>query len=93
MWRDEEAMLTSVNALPLGLSGAVWSRGIDEALRIARRMETGYVWINDSATHQIGVPFGGVKQSGFGREESLEELIDCTQTKTIQIKYRMNGHA
>lgn len=87
-WRDEDQVLAAANALPVGLSGAVWSQNIDQALRMARRLETGYVWINDAATHQIGVPFGGIKQSGFGREEALDELFECTQAKTIQIKYR-----
>jgi betaine-aldehyde dehydrogenase len=87
-WRDEDELLKAVNGLSVGLTAAVWSPNIDEALRLASGIQAGYVWINDSATHHIGIPFGGYKQSGFGREESLEELLECTQMKTIQVKYR-----
>lgn len=87
-WRDEKDLVARVNASPYGLTAAIFSRDIDRAHRLARKLEAGFVWINDSATHYLGVPFGGYKQSGFGREESIEEMLDCTQTKTIMIKTR-----
>ena len=48
-------------------------------------MQAGYVWINGASTHHVGVPFGGYKQSGMGREESIEELYACTQIKNVNV--------
>jgi betaine-aldehyde dehydrogenase len=53
------------------------------SLCVARR--SGYVWVNGASTHHVGVPFGGVKQSGIGREESIEELYACTQIKNVNV--------
>ena len=53
-------------------------------------MEAGYVWINGASTHHVGVPFGGYKQSGIGREESIEELLACTQIKNVNVTLRRN---
>jgi acyl-CoA reductase-like NAD-dependent aldehyde dehydrogenase len=51
----------------------------------AAALEAGYVWINGSSRHFTGVPFGGVKLSGIGREESLGELLSYTQLKTVNV--------
>ena len=58
--------------------------------RIASRRGSrpGYVWINGASTHHVGVPFGGYKQSGIGREESIEELLACTQIKNVNVTLR-----
>ena len=50
--------------------------------------EAGFVWVNEVARHFPGTPFGGYKQSGTGREECLDELLDFTQQKNIHIRYR-----
>ena len=50
-----------------------------------RRVEAGYVWINNASAHFLGAPFGGYKQSGIGREESFEELLEFTQTKNVNV--------
>ena len=50
---------------------------------MAERLEAGYIWINGSSRHFLGVPFGGYKQSGVGREESVEELLSYVQTKAV----------
>ena len=49
------------------------------------RVEAGYVWINNASVHFHGAPFGGYKQSGIGREESFEELLEFTQTKNVNV--------
>ncbi len=61
--------------------------------RIASRRASkrGYIWINGASTHYVGVPFGGYKQSGVGREESIEELLACTQIKNINVTLRRNA--
>jgi betaine-aldehyde dehydrogenase len=87
-WSDEADLLKRVNALEVGLTASIWTRDLDRAHRLASRVESGYVWINDAATHYVGVPFGGYKQSGLGREESIEELLACTQIKNINVSYR-----
>lgn len=90
-WRDEEDLIARVNALDVGLTASIWTRDIDRAHRLASRVQAGYVWINDAATHYVGVPFGGVKQSGVGREESIEELLACTQIKNVNVVFRPGG--
>jgi len=84
-WDDEEIMLQAVNGVPYGLTCAIWTQSVTDAHRLAGRVQAGYVWINEVSKHFIGVPFGGYKQSGLGREEGLEELLSFTQEKNIHI--------
>jgi betaine-aldehyde dehydrogenase len=86
-WDDEEEMIRAVNDSDLGLTASIWTSDITTAHRYAARVEAGYVWVNTSGTHFPGAPFGGYKQSGLGREESIEELIDCTQVKTVNVVF------
>lgn len=84
-WRDEEEMLDVVNGLDVGLTASVWTKDLDTAMRLTDRIRAGYVWVNDSSDHYLGAPFGGVKHSGLGREECLEELLAYTELKTVTI--------
>ncbi|WP_234729449.1 aldehyde dehydrogenase family protein [Acidocella facilis] len=84
-WEDEAAMLEAVNDVEYGLTAAVWTSNLATAHRVASEVQAGYVWINNSSMHFLGAPFGGYKQSGLGREESIEELLDCTQTKNVNV--------
>ena len=70
-----------------GLTGAVWTRDLQRAHRVATALDTGYVWINGSGRHYYGTPFGGWKSSGVGKEESLEELIGFTETKGVHLSF------
>ena len=88
-WSDEAEMIRRVNQLDVGLTASIWTRDLERAHRLAARVQSGYVWVNDAATHYVGVPFGGYKQSGFGREESKDELLACTQIKNINVAFRM----
>ncbi len=90
-WSDEEAMLEHVNALDYGLSCSIWTRDLDTAHRTAMRVQAGFVWVNEVSRHFLGVPFGGYKQSGIGREECLEELLSYTQEKNIHIKLKLRA--
>ena len=87
-WSDEGDLLARVNALDVGLTASIWTHELDRAHRLASRVEAGYVWINGSSVHHVGVPFGGIKQSGIGREESIEELLDCTHLKNVSVTLR-----
>ena len=73
------------NSTEYGLTGAVWTNDIGNAMRMARRIRSGHIWINGSSLHFLGVPFGGMKSSGVGREEGREELFSYTEAKTINI--------
>ena len=84
-WRDEDAMLEQVNQVEYGLTASIYTTSLANAHRAARRVESGYVWVNNAGPHFVGVPFGGYKQSGIGREESIKELFTFTQTKNIHI--------
>ena len=86
-WTDEDDLVARVNALDVGLTASIWTHDLDRAHRLASRVEAGYIWINGASTHHVGVPFGGVKQSGIGREESIEELLACTQIKNVNVQF------
>ncbi|SDG30785.1 MULTISPECIES: aldehyde dehydrogenase family protein [Roseobacteraceae] len=84
-WSDEDEMLREVNGLELGLTCAIWTRDLVTAHRAAAQVEAGFVWINEVGRHFLGAPFGGVKQSGIGREEGIGELISFTHEKNVHI--------
>jgi betaine-aldehyde dehydrogenase len=86
-WTDEDAMLQAVNDVDYGLTASIWTRDLAAAHRTAARVEAGYVWINSSSAHYLAAPFGGYKQSGVGREESIEEMIDATQIKNVHVEF------
>jgi betaine-aldehyde dehydrogenase len=87
-WSDERKMLNEVNAVEYGLTCSIWTNDLSTAHRTAMEVEAGYVWINEVGKHFLGAPFGGVKQSGIGREECLEEMLAFTQEKNIHVKLR-----
>jgi betaine-aldehyde dehydrogenase len=86
-WDDEAAMIRDVNAVEVGLTCSIWTNDLGTALRTAYAAEAGYVWVNEVSRHFLGAPFGGIKQSGLGREECLEELMAFTQEKNIHLKF------
>lgn len=87
-WTEEARMTEEVNAVDYGLTCSIWTNDLSTAHRAAAAVQVGYVWINEVGRHFLGAPFGGVKQSGFGREECLEELLRFTQEKNIHVKLR-----
>jgi betaine-aldehyde dehydrogenase len=84
-WSDHDQMIEAVNSLDLGLTASIWTRDLATALRAVERIEAGYIWVNNSSDHILGAPFGGLKQSGIGREECLEELLGFTEQKNVSI--------
>jgi acyl-CoA reductase-like NAD-dependent aldehyde dehydrogenase len=87
-WTDLDDVVAQANAVPYGLTGAVWTRDIQTALAVADRLDTGYVWVNGSGSHFLGAPFSGHKDSGTDSEEGIEELESYTQMKTVNITVR-----
>lgn len=84
-WNDEAEMLRQVNATEYGLTASIYTKDIAAAQRLIKQVEAGFVWVNQVGRHFLGVPFGGYKESGGGREESLEELLSFTQTKSVNM--------
>ena len=84
---DYHDALGRANRLPFGLTASVWTQDLSTAMRAARDIESGYVWVNWSSTHIPGTSFGGVKSSGIGREEGLSELEGFTQPKNVYIRF------
>lgn len=84
-WHDETQALASINELDLGLTASIWTSDLARAHRFAADIEAGYIWVNNTSKHFAGAPFGGYKQSGQGREESIEELLACTQIKNVNV--------
>jgi acyl-CoA reductase-like NAD-dependent aldehyde dehydrogenase len=82
----DEAVQIS-NEVAYGLTASVFTRDLAIAHAFARDVEAGYVWVNDVSMHFPGTPYGGVKDSGVGREESLEEILSYTQTKNVNILF------
>jgi len=80
---DEVEVVARANATPYGLSGAVFSRDLARANRVANSIEAGSVWINDYGTLPESVPFGGYKRSGIGRENGYHSIEHYTQVKMI----------
>jgi len=75
-----EDVIARANASDYGLGGTVWGKDLDKAAAVARGIETGTVWINKHLDLRFDVPFGGVKQSGLGREQGqagLKEFVDA----------------
>jgi betaine-aldehyde dehydrogenase len=85
-WEDRASMIEEVNRVEYGLTCSIWTNNLKEAHRTAAEVEAGYVWINEVSRHFLGAPFGGYKQSGIGREESIDELLAFTQEKHIHVK-------
>lgn len=86
-WSDEEALLEMANDVNYGLTASIYTNDLETAHRTAEALEAGYIWVNDTAAHHMGAPFGGWKQSGIGREEALDEVLAYSQKKNVNISF------
>lgn len=82
---DEEDAVSLANGTDYGLGGMVFTRDIDRAHRLARRLTAGYVGINAFPPMPPNAPFGGVKQSGYGREGGRDGLMEFLQIKNVYV--------
>jgi aminomuconate-semialdehyde/2-hydroxymuconate-6-semialdehyde dehydrogenase len=84
---NEEEALACANGTPYGLSATLWTQDLNRAHRLAEKLETGTVWVNCWLLRDLRVPFGGMKQSGVGREGGEEALRFFTEPKNVCIKF------
>ena len=82
---DLDEVIARANTSEYGLAGAVWSKDVEQAKSIARRLETGTVWINQNLKMRPDTPFAGHKQSGFGVENGMEGMLEYMVPQSIYI--------
>jgi len=88
-WKDVDDVVRMANDTHYGLAAYVWTHDLDNALNTAHRVEAGWVQVNQGGGQMVGQSYGGYKQSGIGREVSLEGMLaGFTQTKQINVKLR-----
>jgi phenylacetaldehyde dehydrogenase len=80
---DLDEVVGKANASPYGLAAAAWTSDLSKAHRFAARVQAGTVWVNCYNVLDPALPFGGFKQSGWGREMGHEVLKMYTETKTV----------
>jgi aldehyde dehydrogenase (NAD+) len=82
---DVDEAIARANDTPYGLAAGVWTRDIKKAHYVARKLQAGTVWVNTYNVYDTAAPFGGYKQSGFGREMSAHALDHYTQIKSVWV--------
>ena len=83
---EEEEVLQYANSVEYGLSATVWTENVHRAHRVAEKLESGIIWVNTWLLRDLRTPFGGMKQSGVGREGGFEALKFFTEEKNVCIK-------
>ncbi len=87
-WSDYDEMIRLANDVDYGLTAGVMTQDLEQAHQTARDLEAGTIWVNQYQDFPAGLPFGGYKQSGIGRETAFETIEEYTQTKAIDISLR-----
>ncbi len=86
-WETYDELIEIANGTEYGLTASIWTNDINTAQTTIDDLKSGYIWVNQHGGHFIGAPFGGYKGSGLARKECLEELLNCTQVKNVNIRY------
>jgi acyl-CoA reductase-like NAD-dependent aldehyde dehydrogenase len=84
-FEDEAGAIRIANDTPYGLSGSIWTENGARALRVARALATGVVSVNSNTSVRVATPFGGFKQSGFGRELGMHALEGYSEVKNVYV--------
>jgi betaine-aldehyde dehydrogenase len=84
-FEDEADAVRIANDTPYGLSGSIWTENGARALRVARALETGVLSVNSNTSVRVSTPFGGFKQSGFGRELGMHALDGYSELKNLYV--------
>ncbi len=85
-FEGEDEVVARANATPYGLAAGVFTRDVQRAHRVVARLEAGTIWVNNYNITPIEMPFGGYKQSGIGRENSLAAIEHYTQLKSVYVE-------
>ena len=86
-FETEEEVLKMANSVKYGLSATLWTTNLDRTMRVSKKLETGIVWVNTWLNRDLRTPFGGIKNSGVGREGGFEALQFFTEPKNVCIRY------
>ncbi|MCZ4318045.1 aldehyde dehydrogenase [Aequorivita viscosa] len=86
-FETEEEVLKMANSVKYGLSATLWTSDLNRTMRISKEIEAGIVWVNTWLNRDLRTPFGGMKDSGVGREGGFEALRFFTEAKNVCIKY------
>jgi acyl-CoA reductase-like NAD-dependent aldehyde dehydrogenase len=84
-FEDEDDAIRIANDTPYGLSGSIWTQDVGRALRVARAVETGVLSVNSNTSVRVSTPFGGFKQSGFGRELGMHAMEGYSEVKNVYV--------
>jgi betaine-aldehyde dehydrogenase len=84
-FEDEAEAIRVANDTPYGLSGSIWTKDVSRALRVSRALDTGVLSVNSNSSVRHSTPFGGFKQSGFGRELGMHALEGYSEVKNVYV--------
>jgi aldehyde dehydrogenase (NAD+) len=86
-FESEEEAVAIGNGTRFGLASGVWTRDLARAMRMIRALRTGVVWVNTYRMVSAQAPFGGVKESGYGRERGEQGVLEFTTIKNVMIDF------
>src|SRR5256886_6700887 len=90
--KDLDDAIAKANASVYGLGSSIWTKDLAKARKAAELLEAGYTWINDIQVAYDQLPFGGTKQSGFGKEHGIEGLDGYLEKKSVVLAYWSSIH-
>jgi phenylacetaldehyde dehydrogenase len=84
-YRDLDEAVRIANDVEFGLAASIWTSEVARAMKLAERLDIGIIWINDHHRIDPALPWGGMKNSGIGREVGIEGFHEYTQTKSVVV--------
>lgn len=90
---DEDEVIQRANDSPYGLASGLFTSDIKRGHRVAKQLQSGVCWINNYNVTPVGMPFGGIKHSGFGRENGMNAMLQYSQQKSIYVELNQIEHS